>query len=128
MGSPDSPVSYREYHLRHEAELLARREALRQEVLGQVHAAVRRIAPRHPAIRAVHLFGSLVQPGRFSPHSDVDLAVDCDDVAAETPFWREMEMALERNVDLRPREGAVARAAAAYGELLYDREVPPARG
>jgi hypothetical protein len=47
--------------------------------------------------------------------------VDCDAIESETPFWRDMERALRRNVDLRPREGAVADAVAAYGELCYER-------
>jgi len=119
--------AFREYHLRRDAEMLARREELRRNVLAQVHDAVKNIAPRYPAIRAVYLFGSVLQAGRFSATSDIDLAIDCDDIATETPFWRDMEMALRRNVDLRPRIGAVARAVAAYGELCYARETDPLR-
>jgi predicted nucleotidyltransferase len=124
---PSSPQAFREYHLEREAERLAGREALRRQVLAQVREAISSIAPRHPAIRAVYLFGSILQPGRFTLRSDVDLAVDCDDLASETPFWRDMEIALQRNVDLRPREGAVARAVAAYGEICYARETDPPR-
>ena len=47
-----------------------------------------------------------------------------DDLKSETPFWRLLETALERNVDLRPREGPVAQAVEDYGELVYEREVP----
>jgi len=116
-----------EYHRRREAEKLALREAERRQVLEQVGEAVSRIAPRYPAIRTVYLFGSILQPGRFTPHSDVDLAVDCDDLASETPFWRDMEIALQRNVDLRPRAGAIERAVEAYGELCYARKTDPPR-
>ncbi|MDP9122341.1 MAG: nucleotidyltransferase domain-containing protein [Acidobacteriota bacterium] len=119
--------TFRDYHQRREALALAEREALRAEVLAQVRQAVHQLAPRHPAIRSVHLFGSLLQPGRFGPRSDVDLALDCDDPAAETPFWRDLEHALGRDVDLRPRSGAVERAVAAYGVPCYAREADSPR-
>lgn len=118
---------FREYHRRRDAERLARREGERHQVLAQVRDAVARLAPGHPAIRRVHVYGSLLQPGRFTARSDVDLAVDSDEIESETPFWRDMERALRRNVDLRPREGAVADAVAAYGELCYERALDPAR-
>jgi predicted nucleotidyltransferase len=99
-------------------------EALRLEVLERARAAIRQRAPDFPAIRAAHLFGSLLQPGRFHAESDVDVAIDCEDLESETPFWRALERALERNVDLRPREGPIAQAVEDYGELVYEREVP----
>jgi predicted nucleotidyltransferase len=102
----------------------AQREALRQEVLEQARSAIRHLAPRFPAIRAVYLFGSVLVSGRFWPDSDVDVALDSDDIAVETPFWRGLEDALRRNVDLRPRQGAVARAVEDFGERCYEREVP----
>ncbi|HYG62982.1 MAG TPA: nucleotidyltransferase domain-containing protein [Thermoanaerobaculia bacterium] len=118
-------LSPREYHARRERERQDERESLRQDVLERVRQSIRTHAPRFPAIRAVYLFGSLVQPGRFTSGSDVDLAVDVDDIQVETPFWRALEEELERNVDLRPRAGAVARAVESYGELCYEREVGP---
>lgn len=54
----------------------------------------------------------------------MDVAVDCEDLESETPFWRALERSLERNVDLRPREGPIARAVEDYGKLVYEREVP----
>ena len=113
---------YREYHARRERELWEEREALRLGVLERAREAIRRTASRFPAIRAAWLFGSILQPGRFHPGSDVDVAVDCDDIESETLFWRELEEALTRDVDLRPRVGAVARAVEDYGELCYQRE------
>lgn len=113
---------FREYHARRDHELRQEREALRLGVLERVRDAVRRSAPRFPAIQAVYLFGSLLQPGRFRPDSDVDVAIDCDDVEAETPFWRTLEDALKRDVDLRPRIGTVARAVEQGGELCYERQ------
>jgi len=114
----------REYRARRDRELPQEREALRLEVLEATREAIRRSAPLFPAIRAVYLFGSLLQPGRFRPDSDVDVAVDCDDIEVETPFWRKLEEALKRDVDLRPRIGAVARAVEEEGERCYERKVP----
>ncbi len=117
-------LPFREYHARRERELRQERERFRLEVLAKARDAVRRSAPLFPAIRTVYLFGSLLQPGRFRPDSDVDLAIDCDDIEVETPFWRMLEQALDRDVDLRPRIGPIARAVEEGGELCYEREVP----
>lgn len=117
-----STVSPREYHARRDAEIRRQREDLRLEVLERARSAIRRLAPEFPPIQAVYLFGSVVQPGRFSAASDVDVAVDCEDIEVETPFWRALEEALERNVDLRPRMGAVAQAVEDFGELCYERK------
>jgi predicted nucleotidyltransferase len=117
-------LPFREYHARRDRELRQERERLRLEVLEKAREAVRREASRFPAIRTVHLFGSLLRPGRFRSDSDVDLAIDCDDVEVETPFWRTLEDALRRDVDLRPRIGAIAQAVEQGGEILYERDVP----
>ena len=114
---------FREYHARRDRELRQEREALRLEVLESAREAVRRSAPLFPAIRAVYLFGSLLQTGRFRPNSDVDVAIDCDDIEVETPFWRMLEEELKRDVDLRSRIGAVARAVEEEGERCYERKV-----
>jgi predicted nucleotidyltransferase len=115
---------YREYHAQRDRELRAQREALRRTVLERAKGAIRRSAPSFSSIRAVYLFGSVLQTGRFHSGSDVDVAIDCDDLEAEAPFWRRLEEALERNVDLRPRVGPIAQAVEDYGELCYEREVP----
>jgi predicted nucleotidyltransferase len=117
-------LPYREYHARRDREELRRREALRLGLLERARAAIRELAPGFPALRAVFLFGSILRPGRFQSGSDVDVAIDCDDLATETPFWRALEEGLERNVDLRPRLGAIAEAVEEYGELCYERKVP----
>jgi predicted nucleotidyltransferase len=119
-----SILSPREYHARRERESRDEREVLRLEALARARTAIRRRAPDFPAIRAAYLFGSVVQPGHFHAASDVDVAVDCDDVAVETPFWRALEAEIKRAVDLRPREGAIARAVENEGERVYEREVP----
>jgi predicted nucleotidyltransferase len=122
-----SELSPQEYHARREQARREEREALRREVLEQARSAIQRLAPRFPAIRAVYLFGSVLAPGRFLPDSDVDVALDSDDLEVETPFWRGLEDALHRNVDLRPREGAVVRAVEDFGEQCYERKVPDPR-
>jgi predicted nucleotidyltransferase len=114
----------RQYHARREELRRQRREMLRQQRYALVRRAVERIAPAYPAIHAVYLFGSLVHPGRFNPRSDVDVAVDCDDLDEESHFWRALESALQIDVDLRPRQGAVAWAVATQGECIYERAVP----
>ena len=125
---PTSTPSPRQYHARREQVSRGEREALRLDTLARARAAIRRRAPEFPPVRAVYLFGSVVQPGRFHPASDVDVdvAVDCDDIAVETPFWRTLESDLRRDVDLRPREGPIARAMEDEGESVYEREVPGA--
>ncbi len=119
--------AFREFHRRRDAETLELREKHRLEALAHVREAVPRYAARYPPIRRVYVFGSILQPGRFTPHSDIDLAVDSDDIANETCLWRDLERALRRNVDLRPRLSAVAEAVSTYGELCYARRNDPPR-
>lgn len=116
----------REYHTRRETRRRQQREQLRQEQYRRVCQAIRRLAPRFSGVQAVYLFGSLVQRGRFRPWSDLDVAVRCDDVEAESRFWRALEELLQTDVDLRPCVGAVAHAVATHGECVYEREVPVA--
>ncbi len=64
------------------------REALRQQWLQRVQVVVVDLAPRHPGVAQVYLFGSLTQPGRLHGASDIDLAVACDTLESESAFWR----------------------------------------
>jgi predicted nucleotidyltransferase len=121
-----SETMVRQYHTWSEARRKLAREQLQQERYQQVRAAIRRLAPAYPALRAVYLFGSLVQPGRHRPGSDIDVAVECDDPEAESRFWRTLEAELEADVDLRPCKGAIAWAVSTYGECVYAREVSSA--
>ena len=118
---------YREYHARRERRRLAQREALRRDCLRAAKAGIRRLAPEFAAIRALYLFGSLLRAGRFTERSDVDVAIECDDLETEGRFRRALEEELQRRVDLRPHEGGVAWAVEAYGECVYERKVPVAR-
>lgn len=60
----------RQYHREREARRRAQREAEQQRWLQRVRDVVARVAPQHPGVRRVILFGSLVRPGRFGPDSD----------------------------------------------------------
>jgi len=114
-------LSPREYHARRQAEKRRQREHLRQKWLARIRAAIRQLAPRYPEIEAVYLFGSIMQPGRFTPHSDIDVAVAATAVAAESAFWRALEEELERDVDVRPYQPPITLAVANYGECVYAR-------
>ena len=122
-----SDMTPREYHARRDAERLADREALRGRRLEATRQAVARLAPQYPSIEAVHLFGSVLQPGRFTRRSDVDVALDCDDLEEESRFWRALEEALETQVDVRPRRGPIADAVTSSGEKVYERETSGSR-
>jgi predicted nucleotidyltransferase len=111
----------RRYHREREAQRRARREDERQQWLQRVREAVAHLAPRYPGVQRVYLFGSLAQPGRFWPDSDIDLAVECDSVETESAFWQALEQHLRRDVDVRPMAGAIAEAVASGGEKIYER-------
>ena len=111
----------RQYHRDRAKARAAVQEQKRQQRYTQVRAAVQRLAPRFPAVQAVYLFGSLVRPGYFNRHSDIDVAVQGYDVQAESRFWQALEAELNTPVDLRPYRGAVAWAVDTYGERIYER-------
>lgn len=110
----------RQYHRERKARAYAKRESERQEWLQRTREAVLRLARRYPDVRRAYLFGSLTQAGRFRGNSDIDIAVECDTVAAESAFWHALERELQRDVDVRPLTGAVMEAVIATGELLYE--------
>ncbi len=114
--------SSRRWLQRREDEKRARRERLRSEVRERIHDAVQAIAPRYPGVRSLTLFGSILEPGCFSKHSDVDLAIDCDDAETLSDLWRELEESLRIPVDLRRNQGTVALAVEMRGEQIYARE------
>ena len=112
----------RRYHKAREARRYATREAERTAWLALVRVAVARIAPRHPDLRQVYLFGSLMQPGRFGPDSDLDVAVVCETVEAESAFWSALEKVLGRAVDVRPLVEPLTGTVQETGELVYERK------
>jgi predicted nucleotidyltransferase len=113
----------RQYHVRCHAHRELARERLRQEQYQRVTTAILHLAPNYPALQTVYLFGSLVQPGRYRHHSDIDVAVICDDPATESRFWQALEAELRCDVDLRVYQGAVAWAVDTYGECIYERKI-----
>jgi predicted nucleotidyltransferase len=112
----------RQYYYERETRRRAQREAERQQWLRCVREAIWRLAQRYPGVRRVYLFGSLVQPGRFRPDSDIDIAVECDTVETEGVFWRALERELKRDVDVRPLVGAIVEIVADSGEQVYERQ------
>jgi predicted nucleotidyltransferase len=120
---PETIAAARKYHARRDAERREERERLRTATYDRVSEAVRRAAPRFPGVRAVYLFGSLVQPGRFRPRSDIDVAVDAVDVEAESRFWRALEAELGTYVDVRPYAGGVAYAVDTYGDCMNEKHL-----
>lgn len=112
----------RQHFYERERQRRARREAVRQQWLGRVREAILRSVGDNPGIQRVYLFGSLTQPGRFRPDSDIDIAVACDTPETESAFWRALERELARAVDVRPLTGAIADAVANNGEQVYERQ------
>ncbi|MCC9077498.1 nucleotidyltransferase domain-containing protein [Litorilinea aerophila] len=102
----------------------ARRHALETERLywlEQVRRAVAEIAPDHPEVQRVWLYGSICRPGCFGPHSDIDLAVECQSLEAESRFWRALEQRLGRDCDVRPLVEPIRSEVQRYGALIYER-------
>ena len=114
----------RAYYDRREAARREARETRRRKRLADARRAITELAPGEPGLRAVYLFGSVLQSGRFGARSDIDVAVDCDDPAVESRFWRALEEALDAPVDVRSRTGGVASAVEYGGERVYAREDP----
>jgi len=121
MMSTDLEAARRHYRQR-EVRRRAERETERQRWLQRVREAVSRVARLCPGVRQVFLFGSLVQPGRFRPNSDIDVALECDTLETESMFWRALEQELGRDVDVRPLSGIIAEVVMSEGELVYGRQ------
>ena len=112
----------RQHFQKRERRRQAQREAERQQWLQRVREAGLCFAGQFPGVQKVYVFGSLTQPGRFRPASDIDMAVVCDSVEIESAFWRAVERELERVVDVRPLTGAIAEAVANSGVKIYERQ------
>jgi predicted nucleotidyltransferase len=112
----------RYYHRRRNEERRAQREANRLQWLAAARALILRLAPGYPALQRVYLFGSIMQPGRFRSDSDIDVAVETTDLETESAFWRALQRALDREVDVRPWDEPIISAVHASGEMVYERE------
>ncbi|MBP7999763.1 MAG: nucleotidyltransferase domain-containing protein [Chloroflexi bacterium] len=122
MWNKSASQPYREYHRQREVAQLARREALRQEKLAAAQIAISALAPQFPALERVYLFGSIVQCGRFTRHSDIDVAVVGGEPAIHTQFWRLLEQQLHWNIDVRPCLDPIQATVYREGICAYVRE------
>ena len=122
MGFTDLQAA-RQYYQEREARRRAEREVERQRWLQRSRQVISSVAARYPAVRRVHLFGSVVQPGRFRPDSDIDIAVECDSLEVESLLWRDLERELGRTVDLRPLAGVLVEVVTREGEQVYGHKV-----
>lgn len=125
IGLNDASIdmeAVRQYHRQRDAKRQLKSEADRLTWLTRTRDTIMRLAPDYPEIERVYLFGSLMQPGRFRPDSDLDVALLSSTVEAESVFWRALEQALQRDVDVRPYVGAIVDAVAWFGEQVYERE------
>ncbi len=113
---------YKAYHRQRTERLHRERVAYQQLWLVKVKKAVAEVVADFPTIHKVYLFGSLLRPQRFNEGSDIDLAVVCADIRAETPFWRRLEQRLQRSVDVRPMVDTLVDVVLSEGMLLYERE------
>lgn len=82
---------------------LARRrvanEQERQAVLVKTMRLLDEFAPAY-GIETAYLFGSLITPGRFTPHSDIDIAVEQVNPECFCEAISEFSRYLGRGVDL----------------------------
>ena len=78
------------YHSQRDMNRHASREQRRQDQYRQARTAVLKLGPQYPTIQRVYLYGSLVQPDRYGPKSDIDNA-----------FMSEKYLVLERSVARR---------------------------
>lgn len=77
----------------------ARDEARRRAMLAEVLRQLDVVAPAHGIERAI-VFGSVVKPGRYRAHSDVDIAVEDVDPVTFLAFKVAYELALGEEIDL----------------------------
>jgi predicted nucleotidyltransferase len=99
------------------------REARRQQVREVAIAAILQVLRHYPDITQVYLFGSIIQPGRFHSHSDIDIAVAGSDAATYFALWRDLEAACPNwFIDLREinQPSCFADTVRQFGELIYE--------
>lgn len=112
-------ISAKEFHRLREQRKQAARETARLEWLRRANDAIAMIAPQLPGVKQAILFGSITQPGRFGPRSDIDVAVLCESIEDESVFWGALERELQRDVDVRPLKGRIAETALTRGVQVY---------
>ena len=101
----------------------AARETLRQQAREGAIAAILEVITAYPDVAQVYLFGSVIKPGQFRQHSDIDIAVVGTDAASYFALWRDLEAAYPNYViDLREinQPGHFADAVRRTGEIVYE--------
>lgn len=74
------------------------RETARGAAYRELRGALGRLLP---AGTEIWVFGSVLQPGRFREHSDIDIAVEClPEGRSEAWLQSELELRLHRAVDV----------------------------
>jgi predicted nucleotidyltransferase len=104
-------------------EMEARRLVAREAVL----AALQVVLPRHPEVRCVYLFGSVIREGMFHLESDVDVAVEGTNAEQYFALWRELNDAVSGFlIDLRDinQPSNFADTVRQRGELVFERKDP----
>ncbi|MBN1920542.1 MAG: hypothetical protein JW892_04810 [Anaerolineae bacterium] len=74
----------------------------------------------HKERRALELAARKTAHVRWLARTHIDVAIICDP-ETEPAFWRALERALQRDVDLRPLTSSLARSVELTGELVYER-------
>ncbi len=85
-----------------DAALVERQQHLeqeRQQVLQQVLDWLQQFGPEY-GIDLAYVFGSVIQPGRFHDHSDVDLGVEEMNPVRQIEAIADLSMAILRDVDI----------------------------
>jgi len=78
---------------------IVQNENMRKTVLDKTNAALNDLSKRY-AWEEVYLFGSIIKPGSFGPHSDVDLVVKGLDKFKLYAFISDLLSLVERDVDV----------------------------
>ena len=79
----------------------AANEQARQQILAMTQCWLSNNAARY-GIERGYIFGSVTMTGRFSDHSDVDLAVETHKTGDICALMDDLSMHINRNVDLIP--------------------------
>lgn len=109
-----------EYWKRRQAEYRALCQELARRARADLHAVVELLVRKFGATRVI-LFGSLVR-GRFSPQSDIDLAVEGIEKARFFEALAEVNSMSQAWIDLKPLESLephFRRRVIERGECLY---------
>ncbi len=114
-------ASYKEHWAELTAEESRSNERLRLAALGEARRLARVLATEYGAARVL-AFGSVVEPGRFDPRSDIDLGVE--GLAPERFFEAlgDLMMKTRFSVDLKPIERVPQRLKSRIeqGMLLHE--------